>query len=147
MQGFDFTFGLKRNNESLFVRATAKSKNKGVVPLEKAKTSRFSFGNSFKSRENQPKSQSLFLFSDSYNFDFLKIIPRLFTITTNTGSSNFNTYILRKTSSVIDKFLKENPHHLQYHLDFNDEGNILGKFEKMYQGEFVAFDDDELIFS
>ena len=66
-------------------------------------------------------------------------MPKFFTITTNTGFSNFNIYLLKDVSFVISDFLKENPHNLKYHLDTNDEENVLGKFEKMFQGEFVVF--------
>lgn len=88
--------------------------------------------------------QTLFLLSNSYNFNFFLFSPRLFTITTNSGSCKFNTYLLKDTSTVISKFLSENPNNLQYHLDIIDESNVLGKFEKLYQGEYVIFDEDEL---
>ena len=74
-------------------------------------------------------------------------MPKFFTITTNTGFSNFNIYLLKDVSFVISDFLKENPHNLKYHLDTNDEENVLGKFEKMFQGEFVVFNEDDLLLS
>ena len=86
----------------------------------------------------------LFLLSGSINYSIFNFIPKSFTITTNNGSSNFNIQLIKDTSSVIKQFLDENPQSLQYHLDIIDEDNILGKFEQMYQGEFVIFDDDEL---
>ena len=88
--------------------------------------------------------RSLYLLDDSYQLDILDIIPRLFTLTTNSGSYKFNTEILKDTSSVIMKFLKENPTNLQYHIDIKDEENVLKKIEEMYRGKLVIFDEDEL---
>lgn len=33
---------------------------------------------------------------------------------------------------------------MEYHLDIDDKDNVLGKFEQIFQGEFVIFDEDEL---
>ena len=71
-------------------------------------------------------------------------IPRTFTITTNTGSDKFNTLFIGDKSSIIADFLVENPENMEYHLDIDDKDNVLGKFEQIYQGEFVIFDEDEL---
>lgn len=96
------------------------------------------------SYQNKSAKQYLYLFDDSNNFNILKILPRNFKISTNTSSGQFNTELLKDTSSIISNHLKENPQSLEYHLDIKDEDNILSKFEEMYQGELVFFDEDDL---
>ncbi|KAK8842518.1 hypothetical protein M9Y10_026110 [Tritrichomonas musculus] len=97
---------------------------------------------SFTRKLSNKCNPNISLLSSKFNiFDFL---PRLFKITTNTGSSKFNIDILQNTSSVISGFLSTNPEQKEYHLDIDDNQNVLGKFEKMYQGECVTFEEDEL---
>lgn len=77
--------------------------------------------------------------------EVLKCLPKNFTLTTKNGkSSNFNLRLLQDTSSVIAEFHKENPSVMEYHVDIDDKDNILEKFEKLYQGETVYFDEEEL---
>ena len=133
-------FGNRASSHIFFSRAKAKSEKKGITN----QPSQFRFGTS---SANKLKSQSLFLLSSTYNFNVLEYIPKLFTITTNTGSANFNTYLLKDTSSVIAQLLNDNPQSLEYHLDISDTDNVLKKFEQMYQGEFITFEEDELLIS
>ena len=93
------------------------------------------------------KSQSISLFNYQYISDVFDFMPKQFTISTNTGSSQFNILFLMNTSSVISQFLTNFPDKTEYHLDIEDNQNILGKYEKMYQGEFVLFDEEELLIS
>ena len=99
---------------------------------------------SFINFDNSMKSETFNLLQLKYNlFDFL---PRTFTISTNNGSYKFNIDMLKDTSSVIFNFLAFNNQELEYHLDINDETNIMKKIEQLYQGKLVTFNDNELLF-
>ncbi|KAK8850130.1 hypothetical protein M9Y10_018242 [Tritrichomonas musculus] len=74
-------------------------------------------------------------------------MPKQFTISANTSLSLFNTLFLKNTSSVISQFLTDFPDKTEYHLDIEDNQNILGKFEKMCQGKLVLFEEEELLIS
>ena len=80
----------------------------------------------------------------SYFINALKFIPRLFKLSTNNGSCQFNIQILKDTSSVISNFIEENPNVNEYHIDVDDNYNVLGKFEKLYLGDNIVFKEDEL---
>ena len=90
---------------------------------------------------------SIYLLSKACNFDIFKYIPQQFTITTINSSGKFNKDMLTNTSSVISDFLKENPNQFQYHVDIKDDDNTISKFEQLYQGQKVTFDEYELIFT
>ena len=79
----------------------------------------------------------------SKDFVFLDVLPRDFTITTRNGSCKFNTCLLRKTSNTMQKIIAQNQNNMQYDLDIEDKNNVLSKFEKIYQGEFVEFDNSD----
>ena len=92
-------------------------------------------------------SQSLSLFdeaSSKYIFNIFEHIPRLFTITTNSESCQFNIEILTNASSVISKQLRDNPDNLSFHIDIKDEEKVLKKIESLFLGKTVIFDEDEL---
>ncbi|KAK8836079.1 hypothetical protein M9Y10_040035 [Tritrichomonas musculus] len=89
-------------------------------------------------------SQTLYLLDPSFQFHIFEYMPKTFTITTNYGSSNFNIEMLSDTSPVISDFISQNPQTFHYHLDINDNSNILSKFEQLYQGKLVCFTDSEL---
>ena len=89
-------------------------------------------------------SQSIFLLSKFCNFNIFDYIPRLFTISTKTSSCKFNIEFLKDTSSLISDLLNKNPNVLEYNLPISDEENVLKKFELLYQGKEVVFDEDEL---
>lgn len=87
---------------------------------------------------------TLFLLSKSSNFHIFEYIPRQFVITTKNGSSAFNIELLKDSSPVISDFIKEHPKDLHYFLNINDEENVLNKFEKLYQGKKVKFNEDDI---
>ena len=99
----------------------------------------FSFGASNRSIQLLNSSNSTI-----GDFKIYELMPKNFTITTSNGSSVFNVDMLTDTSQVINDFHKGNPNHFQYHLDINDEGNVLGKFEQMYQGKIVHFEEKDI---
>ena len=98
----------------------------------------------YKSSTDFKSTQKLFLLDPSLQFNIFEFIPKHFTITTNSGSSNFNIEFLKDTSTIISEFNKENPNYCKYHLNINDPKNVLGKFEQMYQGNPVIFDEDDI---
>lgn len=49
----------------------------------------------------------------------------------------FNVELLKDSSQLIEKFLKDNPNDFHYHLNFNDKNNFLRKLEKMFQGAIL----------
>ncbi|KAK8840572.1 hypothetical protein M9Y10_030782 [Tritrichomonas musculus] len=93
-------------------------------------------------RNPKKKTKSLNLINQT--IDLCKYLPRDFTITTNNGSYTFNVEILKDTSPVIWKHLRENPNIFQYHIDINDDENIMGKFEQLLLGQKVIFNESEL---
>ncbi|KAK8898237.1 hypothetical protein M9Y10_000515 [Tritrichomonas musculus] len=96
---------------------------------------------------NQNNSQSLSLLRNSSGkkaFNIFDFIPRQFTITTRDSTSQFNIEMLKESSSVIAQQLQNDPDNLTYHLDISDKENVLSKFELLYQGKCVTFDEDEL---
>ncbi|KAK8838502.1 hypothetical protein M9Y10_033130 [Tritrichomonas musculus] len=95
-------------------------------------------------KNNHSSSQNLFLLSDESEFPLFEIIPKQFTISTKDGESHFNLELLINTSPVISDHIEANPNELQYHLNISDEENVLGKFEQLYLGKTVIFDEDEL---
>ena len=86
---------------------------------------------------------SIRLINDNNQFDIYKFLPKNFIITTENQSCSFNSDILKNTSSKISEHLHNDPN-LSYHLDINDERKVLSKFEKMYQGEVVFFNEEDL---
>ncbi|KAK8840781.1 hypothetical protein M9Y10_027603 [Tritrichomonas musculus] len=90
-----------------------------------------------------PKYQNKLGLSDqSFLIKFLQLIPKNFTIITNSFGT-FNCDILKHSSSVIWNFLQNNTTNFQYHLKINDEENILGKLEQLYQGKMVTIEKTE----
>ena len=77
------------------------------------------------------------------DLSFFQIIPKKFTITTNTGSCNFIVDMIILASPIIKKAIYDKPDQLQYHLDINDDTNILQKFELLFEFENVIIKKDE----
>ena len=88
-------------------------------------------------------TEYLYLLDSNYYYNILEFMPRLFTITTNNGSSKFNTDMLIDSSEIIS-FCLENSQINEYHLDINDESNVLQKFEQLYQGKTVYFTEEDI---
>lgn len=82
----------------------------------------------------------------SNNYKLLELIPRNFVIIINNNSYSFNIDLIKNTSFFIFQLLEEDPEIMQYNLNINDEENTFKKFEQMYLGEFVRFNEDELLF-
>lgn len=107
------------------------------------------YGGSFYSNKNnnnrENNSQKLFLL-ESKLLDHLlqKIIPRNFSLSTKNGTCTFNVEMLKETSPVITEYIKSNPTENQFNLNINDEENVLHKFEQLFQGLTVFFDEDDL---
>lgn len=126
--GFGNRFG--GSNKITFIRVTKNGQ-------EKKEPTKFSFGS--KTTTSNSKSISL-----SDNLELLEFLPRLFTITSNSGSSTFNMEFLKDVSTVIAQFLEENPQHLQYHIDIQDDKNVLDKFSQLFQGKIVEFTEEDI---
>ena len=86
---------------------------------------------------------SFLLLDPMYYTDFYEIIPKRFTISTNTGSFNFNTEMLKDTSTVISEYISKFPDSRHFHLHIDDKLNILKKIEQLYQGHNVCFSVSE----
>ncbi|KAK8836958.1 hypothetical protein M9Y10_036992 [Tritrichomonas musculus] len=86
---------------------------------------------------------SLCIFNPSYNINFFEIIPKKFIISSNNRSFYFNTELLKDTSSVISKFILGNPENLHFHIDIEDENNVLEKLEQLYQGKVIIVDEKD----
>ena len=89
-------------------------------------------------------NNSISLSNKKNGFNILELMPKNFEITTNNGSNFFNVEFIKDSSSVINYFLRDNPKHFQYHLEINDEKNVLGKFEQMFQGKTVYFTEEDI---
>lgn len=51
---------------------------------------------------------------------------------------------MQDSSSVIASAIKDNPNITEFHIDINDEDNVMQKFEQMYQGDSVSYDIKDL---
>lgn len=51
---------------------------------------------------------------------------------------------MQDSSSVIASSIKDNPNITEFHIDVNDEDNVMQKFEQMYQGDSVSYDIKDL---
>ena len=89
-------------------------------------------------------SHCVSLLSKFCGFCIFDVIPKLFTISTKNNSYHFNCELLKDSSSVIFNQLQENPSNLQYYLNIEDEEKVMGKFEELYNGHIVIFNEDEL---
>lgn len=114
-----------------------------VLFCRKATNTSFGFNKNIKKSEDA-NSQKLFLLSKHCEFSIFENIPKKFTISTKTSTCNFNLEMLKETSSVITKFVKDNPDETNYFLNINDEENVLRKFEQLFLGKTVFFDEDEV---
>ena len=95
-----------------------------------------------------PQSNSqLFMFSKSNANIIFEVMPKDFTISTLNSSCRFNTEMLKETSPIISEYVKNHPNERQYTLRITDEKNVLSKFEQLYQGKNVFFEEDELSIS
>ena len=107
--------------------------NIGFVPMDLKKLYKL----------KQSESNLISLLECDFKFIF-ENMPKEFIISTNTGSYKFNTDILKSSSSVISRFLKNNPTNYRYHLDINDECNVLSKIEQLLRGESIFLLDEEI---
>ncbi|KAK8892562.1 hypothetical protein M9Y10_029795 [Tritrichomonas musculus] len=131
-----------------FLHNRQRNSNSGTILFCK-KAKRDSITNSFSFNEEptndiESSTYKLFLLSDKCQFPFFEVIPKQFTISTKNGESHFNLEMLKETSSVISDHIRDNPNEMTYFLNISDEENVLGKFEQLYQGKTVIFDEDEL---
>lgn len=86
----------------------------------------------------------LSLLNTKFVIDISNLMPKLFTITTNNNIPyNFNIELLKDTSENISNLLNTNPNCRQYHLNIDDDQNVLEKFSKIYQGEEVIINKSE----
>ncbi|KAK8837461.1 hypothetical protein M9Y10_036458 [Tritrichomonas musculus] len=106
------------------------------------KKAKFAFS-SWKSNNFETLPHTLFLLSGKCEFPIFEIMPKQFTISTKNSESHFNLEMLKETSSVISDLIRANPNEDHYFLNISDEENVLGKFEQLYQGKTVIFDEDE----
>ena len=98
---------------------------------------------------NNISYRSLFLIEEpeylnlTDKLDVFQYLSRDFIITTRNGSSTFNSEMLKKSSNVIFEYLQNNQK-LEFYLDIYDKTNVLEKFAKLYQGEKVYFNEEDL---
>ena len=90
---------------------------------------------------NQKNNYLCLLDNPSCIFNF---IPKDFIITTKNGCSRFNKAFLKETSVTISLYLEENQNESSYHLDIEDPTYVLGKFEQLYQGKKVLFENEDI---
>ncbi|KAK8872159.1 hypothetical protein M9Y10_007921 [Tritrichomonas musculus] len=90
------------------------------------------------------KDASLFLLNPKYKINFFELMPKTFIISTNNSSGKFNIELLKDTSLLILHEFSRDQHKSQYYLNTNDDKNVLGKLEQLYQGKLVSFDKSEI---
>ena len=120
---------------------------KFIKSYSAAKKQAFTSKEPFGSSKKENNETSIYLLSNSCNFQILDLLPRHFTITTKNSSNKFNIDVLSETSNVIKLLYQENPNIKQYHIDIQDDKNVLEKFSKLYQGEYVQFNKDDAMIS
>ena len=91
----------------------------------------------------KPDDDSISLLYQKNLINILQKAPKNFTITTKNGIKQFNSDLLKYSSSVISVILKGNADNLNYHLHIQDERNTLEKFEQLYQGKIVIIEKNE----
>lgn len=96
-------------------------------------------------QKNENMNHTIFLLKKPNDFNIFQKMPKTFTITTNTSSCSINIEMLKDTSSIISTFLEENPGNLQYHINIEDDLDVLTKIKQMYEGETVSFNEDQLL--
>lgn len=74
-------------------------------------------------------------------FPIYEFMPKLFSISTNNCVCHFNLRMLKEIIPVISKYVQDHPNENCYHLNINDDSNILFKFEQLFQGQTVIFDE------
>ena len=92
----------------------------------------------------EPNPQQLFLFSKFCEFSIFEVMPTTFTISTKNNICHFNIEMLKEVSPVISDLIQNNPDETNFSLNINDEENVLVKFEQLFQGQTVVFEEDEL---
>ena len=85
-------------------------------------------------------SQKLFLLSEYSKNSFFENIPKNYVIST----CYFNQEMIKGVSPVISEFIRQHPDEKHYNLDINDEERVLKKFEQLFLGKNVTFDEDEI---
>lgn len=89
-------------------------------------------------------TKRLCLLQSEFPVEIFSIMPKLFVITANNNiPHNFNIAMLKDTSQLISRLLANDTECLEYHLEFDDDLNILEKFEKIFRGEEATLNDDE----
>ena len=97
-----------------------------------------------KDNSENPDDKTLILFDIAFFSFIFDVIPKHFTITTNNNIPHkFNIELLKDTSPVISDLLNESPDLLEYHINIDDENDVLSKFEKIYQGKSIFFENNE----
>lgn len=71
-------------------------------------------------------------------------MPKNFTISTKDFTSSFNLEMLQEVSPIIKEYVINNPAETKFHLNINDEENVLSKFEQLFNGKTVYFNEDEI---
>lgn len=89
------------------------------------------------------KQTSRIYIEDHVN-SILEVIPRIFTITTNTMSYHFNIEMLKDTCLSIKEVLQVNPDLRTFHIDIKEKKNVMQKFEQLFLGKEVIFDESEI---
>lgn len=89
-------------------------------------------------------SQKIFLLSSYSRNSFFENIPKNFVISTLNSTCYFNQEMIKEASPVISEFIEQHPDENHYNLGINDEENIIKKFEQLFLGESVTFDEDEI---
>lgn len=89
-------------------------------------------------------TKRLCLLQSEFPVEIFSIMPKLFVITANNNiPHNFNIAMIKDTSQLISRLLANDTECLEYHLEFDDDLNILEKFEKIFRGEEETLNDDE----
>lgn len=78
-----------------------------------------------------------------YKINIFEYLKKDFKISTNNSSYMFNIEILKEISSVISQHIIDNQLDYHYHLNMDDDGNILGKFESILDGNPIILEEQE----
>lgn len=92
-------------------------------------------------KQSDESSSKLFLLSKNISFPIYEFMPKLFSISTNNCVCHFNLSMLKEVSPVISQYVQDHPNENCYHLNINDGTNVLVKFEELFQGQTVFFDE------
>ena len=95
----------------------------------------FSIGFTINEKVSKEEQHEIFLFD--LKFDPFLYLSKSFKITTSKRSYNFNTNIIKKSSSVLSSMIDSDSNYSEFKFNNSDDYNTMEKIENLYSGKKV----------